>query len=199
LNIKQQDLQNQLLNIKTDAATATANRTAANKRAQNSIKAQAQRAATSSATARRGQDLSHADRVRGQDVASADRAKALQAKGDPAKKPEAADVRRTRQAVNSISTEIKGLANGRSRTRVGEIMRARAAKAGQRLPEDLLSAALDLGVDGHISPRNVKMLKEVYGVAVPASWRRRPRSTRAGLVAAAQGSGVRPLTPVPII
>jgi hypothetical protein len=201
LNIKQQDLQNQLLNIQTDAATATANRKAANARARNSINAQANRANQSAATTRRGQDLTagtaaagRAVTRRGQDIASADRAAARTSKGAAA---EPADVRKTRQAVNSISTEIKGLRQGRTRTQVADAMRRRAARAGQRLPEDLLSAALDLGYDGHISPRNVQMLQSVYGVTVPASWKRRPRSARQNLINAAQQPGVRPLSPSP--
>jgi hypothetical protein len=207
LNIKQQDLQNQLLNIKTDAQTATANRRAANTRAQNSINAQASRANQSTATTRRGQDLSASNAAagravtrRGQDIASADRAAARKSKGAAA---EPADVRKTRQAVNSISTEVKALRQGRSRTQVADVMRRRAARAGQRLPEDLLSAALDLGYDGHISPRNVQMLQGIYGVAVPAAWKRRPRTTLRGTVqtaaqqAARQPLGALPHTPLP--
>jgi hypothetical protein len=161
----------------------------------------------STATTRRGQDLSASNAAagravtrRGQDIASADRAAARKSKGAAA---EPADVRKTRQAVNSISTEVKALRQGRSRTQVADVMRRRAARAGQRLPEDLLSAALDLGYDGHISPRNVQMLQGIYGVAVPAAWKRRPRTTLRGTVqtaaqqAARQPLGALPHTPLP--
>lgn len=80
-----------------------------------------------------------------------------------------------RRSVNNVSAEAATLARSLTGSKA-QIRDAVAKKLNQRarsqqmvLPNDVLSAALDIALDGHISTRNSTRLKQA-GVQIPSNW-----------------------------
>src|SRR5206468_5282917 len=85
----------------------------------------------------------------------------------PKEPPAAAEFRR---GVNQVAYFVDGLRHsGHSRQRTAEILRSRALRQNKDLPNDVLSIALDLIYDGHVSRHNRDVLRQA-GVRIPRSW-----------------------------
>jgi hypothetical protein len=98
---------------------------------------------------------------------------------DKKPKKESAQAVSVKRAVGNVSAEAKALVdearqagyNSPAAVRgwVSARLQKKATNLNQVLPNDVLSAALDLGLDGHVSQRNIKRLKQA-GVQIPNDW-----------------------------
>lgn len=93
-------------------------------------------------------------------------------------KPESAQAIALRRSVNNLGSEIQDVAHSvqlpgdrvAARQRVAQVIADRAKRAKQQPPpHDVLSAAIDLALDGHVSSRNRQILRQA-GVRIPRSW-----------------------------
>lgn len=88
--------------------------------------------------------------------------------GKPVKEPVA--VAERRRVINNVSSEISDLMRkGNTRSQAAAQIRKNAQQAKQTMPADILSSALDLAYDGHISRRNLALLKQ-QGMVIPKQW-----------------------------
>jgi hypothetical protein len=71
--------------------------------------------------------------------------------------------------ATSLAKQLPNASPAEVRDYVAKKLKANAVKQGWVLPNDVLSAALDLGLDGHVSQRNIDRLKQV-GVRIPSNW-----------------------------
>jgi hypothetical protein len=169
LDLKQADLE-------ASSAKDAADRRLAEKR----IKQADDASRRSAGTTRRGQDITHGDKV-------ADR----NAKTDPAKKKvkEPQSSINTRAAIVTVQGEYEGLLRrfGGDHAKTAKTLRSRARKAGQTLPEYVLVAAADLANFGYVTPGHVRALRNA-GVRVPKGWRTRSRpASRTGATGNSDG------------
>lgn len=206
LNIKQQDLQNQLTNIQTDAATATANRKAANKRAQASIDAR------TNATGAKVNQYGYTTKD-WQALSTSQRQKVIKdfkttGKPKSSSRPQAtpqqqSNFRRDASSALAVANALKGKKTDRHRAA------AALTTPSKQFPKGLdpvtASVALDVAYDGHISQYNIDRLHKA-GISVNQlpwptrrQWERNNRRARArsSLTAAARQPGVQPLSPNP--
>jgi hypothetical protein len=206
LNIKQQDLQNQLLNIKTDAATATANRNASVSKAK-ADRASRERIAGDRNRLSDRQFKAKYGLSKRQQAERERHNQALENKPGAGSKPKPATqaaqstFRRDASSALAVANALKG--KRLDRHKAAAALTAPSKQFSKGLDPVTASVALDVAYDGHISQYNVDRLHKA-GIAVnqlPWPTRRQfeRRRRRSSLVAAAQGSGVRPLTSVPII
>jgi hypothetical protein len=126
------------------------------------------------AVTKRGQTLSHKDRVRGQDLSHQDRAASIQAQKERAaakakekNKPKLANPNQQGAMQDNIgaardaANKLKSLGLSRSKARAIFADPQAAKEFGVKIPKELeRSVGLDLAFDGHISRKNVSELRK---------------------------------------
>lgn len=177
LDIKQADIQAGLKKAKVSAKVAQQRIKSSERENARDRTSREKIAGGAQATTQRGQDLSHTDRQA-----------AIAARGDKPKAMPAAALQH-RRAINNVASEVEDLTRqGYTRAEAVGIMRRRAKRAKQTLPDDVLSPALDLAFDGHVSGRNAQILRQA-GLRIPKAWRRRPDGPQSRQTDAQMGYG----------
>lgn len=168
LKIKQSDIDAQLAGQASTAKTADKNRTAQDLRNQASITS---REGIASANRTSSEGIHKADRASREQIASEKRAAAAnKAKTKPIPAGAVPIVRN----IQNLASEIQNLGPGRveSRERAKQVIRNRYKGTKKGVPpDDVLSAALDLAYDGHVSHANRIVLSTYFGGApLPQNW-----------------------------
>lgn len=168
LNIKQSDINAQLAATKSTARTAHLNRIAQGKRNTASIAGRATEG-TANRTSREG--IASADRTSRETIAKTKAAAAANKKRD---KPLPANAVTITRNIQNLASEIANMGGDKatSRARARDIIRNRYKGTKKGVPpDDVLSAALDLAFDGHVSHTNRVVLSTYFGGArLPANW-----------------------------
>jgi hypothetical protein len=170
LNIKQQDLQNQLLNIKTDAATATANRNAS------VSKAKADRASRERIAGDRNRlsdrqfktkyglsKQQQAERERHNRALENKPGAGAGSRPKPATQAAQSTFRRDTSSALAVANALKG--KRLDRHKAAAALTAPSKQFSKGLDPITASVALDVAYDGHISQYNVDRLHKA-GIAV---------------------------------
>lgn len=168
LKIKQSDIDAQLAGIQSTADTATANRTAQGQRNDASIKS---REGIAAAGRTSSEGIHKADRASREAIAAEKKAAADNKKKN---KPLPANAVNMVRNIQNLSSEIQNLGPGKveSRERAAQVIRNRYKGTKKGVPpQDVLSAALDLAYDGHVSHMNRMLLVNYFGGApLPQNW-----------------------------
>lgn len=173
LGIKRTDLQAQIADDKRQATIARQKITSA---------------ASTNAANRRSREQIAADNraIDKQRIAETHRHNVV-AETKPAKgEKEPATATTIKRQVTNLGSEIKeavrvnkvsGGTPVQRRRAAAALIRARAKRAKSSVPDDVLSAAIDLALDGHVSKRNRAILRESH-VQIPKEWLPKKRAKR---------------------